>query len=91
MQRRIEQILLRYWDPIGVAGIPDARGEYEPYVAGVYRLLVSGASARKLAGHFFAIEKRQLGMKDFTPKSLMPLAERLVRLHVATTSKGEQA
>ena len=91
IQRRIGEVLLRYWDPVGVAGTPEAQGEYQAYVGGVYRLLASGASARKIAEHLVDIERRQLGIKDSDPKLYIPLAERLLRLKVRLASKGGAA
>ncbi|HEV7645427.1 MAG TPA: hypothetical protein VGO50_15900 [Pyrinomonadaceae bacterium] len=34
--RQIDEILFKYWDPIGINKLVP-RGEYEAYVGGVYR------------------------------------------------------
>lgn len=47
-QRLIREILTKEWDPIGVAGIPEAQDEYNAYVSEVYRLLSRRASAKEL-------------------------------------------
>lgn len=88
IQRRIGDLLLRHWDPIGVKNEPKARDEYDSYVGGVYRLLVSGASAKEIAKHLVDMETRQLGFEDTDPKMLIPLAYKLKRLNVRLSSGG---
>jgi hypothetical protein len=83
--------LLRHWDPIGIADVPEQQDEYEAYVGGVYRLLASGTSAREIAEHLVDIERQQLGFKDTEPRMLIPLAERLKRLNVRLSSDGGAA
>ena len=91
IQRQIGEILLRHWDPIGIADEPEAQDEYEGYVGGVYRLLASGASAQQIAEHLADIETRQLGFKDTRAGMLIPLAETLRRLNVRLNSDGGAA
>ena len=88
IQRRIGEMLLRHWDPIGVRDEPGAQDEYNAYVGGVYRLLASGASAREIATHLVNVEAEQLGFKDTDPKMLIPLANRLKRLNVRLSSEN---
>jgi hypothetical protein len=88
IQRRIGDLLLRHWDPIGVKDEPKAQAEYDSYVGGVYRLLVSGASAKEIAKHLVDIETRQLGFEDTDPKMLIPLAYKLKRLKTGRSSPG---
>jgi hypothetical protein len=91
IQRRIGEVLLRHWDPIGIADVPEAQDEYQSYVGGVDRLLASGASSRQIAQHLVDIETSQLGFKDTDPKMLIPLAERLKRLEIRLNSEGGAA
>jgi len=42
----IRAILLKEWDPIGVSHIPEAQDEYDRYVGGVYRLLITHVDRR---------------------------------------------
>ena len=48
IQDAIRSVLYRYWDPIG-GFVP--RDEYDRYIGGVYRLLVTGASDELLIEH----------------------------------------
>ena len=42
LRSRIDEVLHYIWDPIGVAGSPEARDEYDGYVTPIYNLLVDG-------------------------------------------------
>ena len=86
IQRRIGEVLLRNWDPIGIKDVPQAQDEYDAYIGGVYRLLVSDATAKEIAQHLVDIETKQLGFEDTDPKMLIPLAYKLKRLNVRLTS-----
>ena len=44
----VDEVLHYVWDPIGVAGVPQARGEYHDYVPEIVSLLVRGASTAEL-------------------------------------------
>ena len=91
IQRRIGEVLLRNWDPIVVADVPEAQDEYDRYVGGVYRLLASGASARQIAEHLVSIETQTLGFEDTKPDMLIPLAEKLKRLDIRLAAEGDSA
>ena len=43
----VHNLLLREWDPIGVADVPEARNEYNAYDAQVFQLLRAGSSAKQ--------------------------------------------
>ena len=53
--RELRQVLMDSWDPIGVAGVPEATDEYDSYVGPVVRMLQEGASegdVRRYLGPF---------------------------------------
>jgi hypothetical protein len=82
IQASIARLLMEEWDPIGVSDAQEAAGEYEAYVGGVYRLLASGASKEVIAEHLAAIERDRMGLERAQGVSLLPVAEKLVRLDV---------
>lgn len=41
--RVVDEVLHYIWDPIGVAGVPEARDEYDIYTGRIFTLLRSGA------------------------------------------------
>ena len=82
IQESIRRILLHDWDPIGVQEIAEAQDEYDPYVGGIYRLLVSGSSAQEIADHLWHIENETIGLPALDRAKLVPVAEKLRRLDV---------
>jgi hypothetical protein len=82
IQAAIGWILLHDWDPIGVRDVPEAQDEYDSYVGGVYRLLVSGASPQAVAEHLCAVERQGMALGQRRPADLLPVAEKLCRLDV---------
>jgi hypothetical protein len=90
LQRAVGDLLLRHWDPIGVADEPEARGEYDAYVGPVCQLLARGASDREIAEHLVRVESEALGFTDSQWQLLVPTAHRLRNLYARLTS-GEPA
>jgi hypothetical protein len=91
IQRLIAAVLRRDWDPIGLRDMPDSQDEYERYVRGVYRLLVSEASVRELAEHLAEVEAEALGFADTDPKMLIPVAKKLLKWNVRFEPRGPAA
>ena len=86
IQRRIADVLLRHWDPLNVRAHGELSAEYDAYVGPVYRLLVSGASAREIAEHLVRVETEALGFEDSGWRMLVPVANELRKLHVRLSS-----
>ena len=62
IQRRIRDVLMQHWDPIGVADFPEAEDEYDSYVGPVYRLLESGASDVEVIEFLYKTETETMGL-----------------------------
>ena len=64
--RRVDEVLHYVWDPIGVAGIAQARDEYESYVPQVFNLLKGTVDGRDIAAYlqWIAVERMGLGAKS---------------------------
>lgn len=62
LRRAVSEVLHYVWDPIGVAGAPEARDEYEGYVDGVCGLLWQGADANTLVAHLVGIADVSMGL-----------------------------
>lgn len=60
--RYCNEVLHYVWDPIGVAGSPQARVEYDSYVSGVVSLLFSDTSAPDIAKHLTQIATESMGL-----------------------------
>ena len=58
----ISRILWGQWDPMGVHDDPKAWGKYDPYVRGIYALLVGGASDDELSQYLLNRETQDMGL-----------------------------
>ena len=60
---RVREVLMRDWDPIGVADIEDAADEYDAYVGRVYVMLMDErANVEAIAAYLFGIETDHMGL-----------------------------
>ena len=87
IQAAIAHVLLHDWDPIGIRDEPACVDEYDAYVGGVYRLLVSQATVEEIASHFAKLEHDVIGFPDTKAESLVPVAIKLRTLDVALGSR----
>ncbi len=62
IHRQIETVLLREWDPIGVAGVPAAQDEYRSYVRPVYDIALKTRSPRAIADFLAETERKTMGL-----------------------------
>lgn len=58
---RIDEVLHFIWDPIGVAGIPEARDEYDGYLPQVFRLLKENTGEERIASHLLGVATHDMG------------------------------
>jgi hypothetical protein len=56
--------------------------EYDSYIGGVYRLLVSGASCERVAEHLAELERDSFGRPEATATRNLATARRLCELDV---------
>jgi hypothetical protein len=60
---RVREVLMRDWDPIGVAGIKGAADEYDAYVGRAYVMLMDErANAEAIAAYLFGIATDHMGL-----------------------------
>jgi hypothetical protein len=60
---RVREVLMREWDPIGVADWPEATDEYDDYFGKVYVMLVDGrATKEEIAAYLFDIATNRMGL-----------------------------
>ena len=86
VQGAIGNLLLKEWDPIGIADVPGAEDEYDGYVGRVYRVLASGASPQAVAEFLWAIE-RDMGLKRSGLHELLPVAKKLCGLDIRVSQQ----
>ena len=87
-RRWIAELLRRNWDPVGADTRPE---QFNAFVAEIERLIGTRATPRQLADYLVRVETVRLGYQDTKPKMLVPLAKKLLRLNVASSSDHSAA
>lgn len=62
VQGAIRGVLLREWDPIGIADVPEAQDEYDSYVPQIYGLLIRRENRQKLVDYLWWAETENMGL-----------------------------
>ena len=76
---KIDEILWKYWDPIGVNDDFDARDEYQSYIGSLYKLILTKANEEKLKNYLRIIEKEEIEIE--TPdKKMKKTIEKLMEI-----------
>jgi hypothetical protein len=75
----IHLILLQEWDPIGVAGVPEAQDEYDSYVGQIYTMLIRQEPRRKLFDYLWWVETEHMGLQG-NRRHTEQVSERLMQL-----------
>jgi hypothetical protein len=92
IQDSIRQVLLHDWDPFGAGdGSTTPQDEYNDYIAGVYRLVFSGASVETIAAHLAGIEKGLFVGSPERANHLLHVARNLHRLDVRLGAVDDSA
>jgi hypothetical protein len=81
IQDVIRQVLFEDWDPIGINDCAP-RDEYDAYIGGIYRLLVSGGTEDELCEHLRQLETTQMGSPTNEEHRRM-VANKLMELDVS--------
>ncbi len=77
---RVQEILFREWDPIGVADNVECRDEYDSYAMTLVRLLRSGADEYKIALRLGTFQRVTMGLSRVDEAVDRRVASRLVAL-----------
>ena len=75
--KTIDEILWNDWDPIGVNDVPQARDEYQGYLAHIFRLAVEGKSAEHISSSLVATIEGNIGLSADN-ESCYRVAEKIV-------------
>jgi hypothetical protein len=60
--KAIRAVLLREWDPIGVAEEPDAQDEYDSYIHEIHGMLIRHEPRHRLVDHLWWVETEHMGL-----------------------------
>jgi len=69
LYRAIGEVLHYVWDPNGVAGIPQARDEYDSYVPQVLSLVRSGAPEAEISTYLARLAADRMGLDNTLQRS----------------------
>ena len=58
----MDEVLHYVWDPIGVAGTPEARDEYDSYMPHVFSMLIQDAPSAEIAQFLVTTETEAMGL-----------------------------
>jgi hypothetical protein len=58
---RVEEVLHYMWDPIGIAGVPQARDEYESYAPKVFDLVRGTTDGKDVAAYLSWVSTDLMG------------------------------
>jgi CubicO group peptidase (beta-lactamase class C family) len=75
--RRIDEVLHYMWDPIGVAGVPQARDEYQSYAPQVFQLLKRTVDGKDVADYLSGLALERFGMRS-NPMQVAEIVEVLL-------------
>jgi len=73
----LRRLLMTYWDPIGVNGIPEASDEYDSYLGPLAEKLREGADAHGVSEYLSEIQSQRMGLST-TPDRLTDVGERVL-------------
>ena len=60
--QRIDEILLKVWDPKGIRKSPFARDEYEPYLHQIFGRLIRCCEREELITYLTKMETEEMGL-----------------------------
>ncbi len=81
LYKRCDEVLHYIWDPIGIAGEPKTRDEYDGYLPQIFALVRENAYPESVVYHLRDLEETQMGLTanaekiEFTVESLFKWRE----------------
>lgn len=78
---QLKSLLFNDWDPIGVAGIPEAVDEYDSYALHLHTMLAAGTSAAAVAEYLNWVVTTRMELTG-NPTHDREIAERAIAIYV---------
>lgn len=79
LHRKIKDVLLQDWDPIGVQAIPEAQDEYDGYIPMVHSMLIARRPVNEVFEYLVWLETEHMGLAADGQRT-QSIAEKLVGL-----------
>ncbi len=80
MMEAVRDVLLREWDPIGVAHHPECSDEYDRYARTICRCLAEGIDEFKLTAYLSQVQTVGMGLSQADEERDKLVAQRLLSL-----------
>lgn len=80
LHRKIREVLLKEWDPIGIQDIPEAQDEYDDYVRDVYSILIFRKPVSEMLEYLLWLETEHMGLTADKQRA-QSIAEKLIALN----------
>lgn len=80
MSKKIREILMNHWDPIGVKELPEAQGEYDMYIPDIMTLLSERASPEKISQYLLWVEQARMGLTRLDSERITNTTNELIKL-----------
>ena len=62
LYQHTDEVLHYVWDPIGIAGIPQARDEYNSYLPQVFSMLLEQKEEAEIVEYLIKVEDERMGL-----------------------------
>ena len=69
LYQRADEVMHYVWDPIGIAGVPQARDEYDSYLPQVFSMLIGKTKEVEIAAYLTGIEDERMGLTPSPEKA----------------------
>ncbi|RDV37650.1 hypothetical protein DV096_14195 [Bradymonadaceae bacterium TMQ3] len=80
LKGRIREILVKYWDPLGVNKDPHVWDEYDPYLFRIFNRILDGSTEEDIANYLVSLEVHSMGLSTADEVRASEAAVRLVAL-----------
>ncbi|TXD34860.1 hypothetical protein FRC96_12430 [Lujinxingia vulgaris] len=80
LKGRIREILVTYWDPLGVNKYPHVWDEYDPYLFRIFKRIEDGSTEEDIANYLVSLEVHSMGLSPADEVRASEAAVRLVAL-----------
>jgi hypothetical protein len=82
LMQAVREVLLREWDPIGVADHPECSDEYDRYARAICRYLEEGIDEFRLTAYLSQVQTVGMGLSRVDDERDRLVARRLLSLSV---------
>ena len=79
IMNKIQKILLKEWDPIGIPDIPEAQDEYDSYIPAIYKIIQSKKPESELFDYLWWVETEHMGLSG-NRKHTQAISHKLLEL-----------